>query len=136
MDRFLSKAKDVSSGEWVVGYFYYDYNYEINKSVRIFCKINDKGDNYIIDIKTLCQCARSDSKGQLWENDYFWSNDVEGIIGVITWSDDDDTWMVREVPNTVEDETVPDFEDTLNWLQLNEFSTTEIMDNFIGNIHD
>ena len=54
MDRFLSKAKRVDNGEWVVGY-YFKVNYTI-------CEVGyyimqDKSHDVAIDPSTLCQCT-------------------------------------------------------------------------------
>lgn len=154
-DRYLYKAKFKDENRWVVGHYF-------EHLTRTPCPIGDmvSEDDYMhfimnsgfsdwnmpkqityntINVNTLCQCAKSTKRGRLWEGDIFWECYADGIIGVIEWNDDYDGWIVNLVPNTVENECVPDYSDVLETFRLDEYDGGDyefIYDNLIGSKHD
>lgn len=69
-DRYLSKAKRISDGEWVVGYI---VRYGHTRKEKYYIIPNYASDLYsfLIDENTICQCTGlKDKNGRLiWEND-------------------------------------------------------------------
>lgn len=136
-ERFLSKAKRVDNGEWVVGWFiqglYMSPLIDDNDIVQPEYDYIYTTMIVEIDPTTLCQCTGIKKNGALiFEGDYFWHMIEDGLVGVVYWSDEDMCYSVRIVPNVVENECAPDFETTLEVWELWEYS--EI--NILGNIHD
>ena len=79
-DRYLFKAKTVTDGTWVQGYYVYDYGRDIHYifANEIACPncINDRRkdfslQDYEIDPSTLCHCTgmRDKNAKLIWEND-------------------------------------------------------------------
>jgi len=139
MNRYISKAKRSDNGEWVEGcyvrMFKKDTIVHYEKIMTSFGE--ERSMTYKqIDPNTLCQCTGKEdaNKDLIFEGDYFWLEGAEGEIGVICWYDDRCAWWVKSVPNTVEDECVPDFSTTIENYELGEFFDSEI--HIIGNLHD
>lgn len=69
-DRYLSKAKRISDGEWVVGYV---VKYGYTRKEKYYIVPDYASDLYAIEVdpSTLCQCTGlKDKNGKLiWEND-------------------------------------------------------------------
>lgn len=64
-DRYLSKAKRISDGEWIVGYLY-----RLSENNPPFIMLRKYGESYEVDEHTICRCTGKDKNGNLiWEND-------------------------------------------------------------------
>lgn len=65
-DRYLSKAKRIDNGEWIVGYLY-----RLSENNPPFIMLRKYGESYEVDEHTICQCTGlKDKNGNLiWEND-------------------------------------------------------------------
>ena len=138
MNRYISKAKTLD-GEWVQGYYVKEFKkYMIVNYEKIMTPFGEERSMTYkqIDSNTLCMCTGKEgaNKDLIFEGDYFWLEDAEGEIGVIYWDNDRCAWWVRSVPNTVENECVPDFSTTIENYELGEFLDSEI--HIIGNVHD
>jgi len=145
MERYLCKAKTEKNDECVIGYALagkrsISYTEKENVAV-IITNLNLLSNNglntmtsFVVKRHTLSQCTgRKDGNGKLiFEGDYFWIENAEGEIGVIYWYGM--KWCVRSVPNTVENECVPDFDTTIEIYELEEFYSREI--GIVGNVHD
>lgn len=79
-DRYLFKAKRIDNGEWVQGYYVYDYgrgiHYIFANEIACHNCINDRRkdfslQDYEIDPSTLCRCTgrRDKNDNLIWEND-------------------------------------------------------------------
>lgn len=65
-DRYLSKAKRIDNGEWIVGYLY-----RLSENNPPFIMLRKYGESYEVNEHTICQCTGlKDKNGNLiWEND-------------------------------------------------------------------
>mgnify|MGYP001127399996 CR=1 FL=1 len=72
-DRYLSKAKRINNGEWIVGYLY-----KLSKNNPPFIMLCSKyGESYEVDEHTICRCTGSkDKNGKL-----IWENDIAELFG-------------------------------------------------------
>ena len=85
-DRYLFKAKRLDNGEWVQGFYLYDYGRDIHYifANEIACPncINDRRkdfslQNYEVDPSTICPCTGlKDKNGKL-----IWKNDIADFLG-------------------------------------------------------
>jgi len=141
MDRFLSKAKRVDNGEWVVGYYAKELRYNFFSGEERLVDViysresNGEWDNMYtreIDPSTLCQFARKIKDTQIFEGDYFWHMVEEGLVGVVIWNTEELKWDVKIVPNIKANQCVPDFSNCIEWWELWEYDEIEV----IGNIHN
>ena len=77
-DRYLSKAKRLDNGEWVVGYLY-----RLSESNPPFIMlINKKGESYEVNECTICQCTGLKDKNckLIWENDIVDFLEHKGLV--------------------------------------------------------
>lgn len=71
-DRYLFKAKRISDGEWVIGFYaYINKKHYIYTGQLIRSGLYDIAERFEVDPSTICQCTTSqDKNGKLiWEND-------------------------------------------------------------------
>ena len=127
-ERFLSKAKALFNNKWVTGYYYRETSTQLHY-------INQNGIAVLINTETLCACTglKTEDGTLVFEGDYFWHENDEGIIGVVNYDYDDVRLNVRLIPNTLSGGCVPDFDTTLEWWELDEY---DFIPQIIGNIHD
>ena len=108
MREILFRAKRKDDGEWVSGYYVYDYAHNAhfifkNQLVCPNC-INDRRIDYSvcdyeIDPDTLCQyTGMVDKNGRrIWENDII-KHEISDTIGVVKWYHEDYVgWYVDDV---------------------------------------
>lgn len=89
-DRYLSKAKKISDGEWVVGYI---IRYGHTGKEKYYIVPSYASDLYAIEIDptTICRCTGlKDKNGKLiWENDIVVCRDFTEEKYVIAWKQDE-----------------------------------------------
>ncbi len=106
-DRYLFKAKTVTDGTWVQGYYVYDYARDIHYifANEIACPncINDRRrdfslQDYEVDPSTICQCT-----GLKYKNDnLIWENDIiKTQVGTakVVW--DKSEWRIEWLKNNL-----------------------------------
>ena len=92
-DRYLSKAKRIDNGEWIVGYLY-----RLSENNPPFIMLCSKyGESYEVDEHTICQCTGlKDKNGKLiWENDIVKINN-DKVNTLITFRDFE---IICTIPN-------------------------------------
>jgi uncharacterized phage protein (TIGR01671 family) len=79
-DRYLSKAKRISDGEWVVGYLY-----RLSENNPPFLMLRKYGESYEVDEHTICQCTGSRDKNSklIYDNDI--AKDEKGNLYKAFW---------------------------------------------------
>lgn len=96
-DRYLSKAKRISDGEWVVGYIA-RYGHTRKEKYYIIPSYASDLYSFLIDENTICQCTGlRDKNGKLiWENDI-----VECTHGnaIVEWDRVD--WKIRWIEESI-----------------------------------
>lgn len=142
-NRFLCKAKTIDDKKWIIGYYSSQHIKHVSNVVKwkrvhsivSYGKTHEQENYYEIDSKTLCQCTGLKTKdGTLvFEGDYFWHENEDGLIGIVNYDYDDVRLNVRIIPNVVGSSCVPDFNTTLEWWELEEY---DAIPQIIGNIHD
>lgn len=92
-DRYLSKSKRISDGEWIVGYLY-----RLSENNPPFVMLHKYGESYEVDEHTICQCTGlKDKNGKLiWENDI-----VKTQYGkaVVVW--DKSEWRIKWIDDLI-----------------------------------
>lgn len=91
-DRFLFKAKKISDGEWVVGFYTYIYKkHYIYTGQIISGGLYDIAERFEVDPSTICRCTGlKDKNGKLiWENDIVVCRDFTEEKYVIAWKQDE-----------------------------------------------
>lgn len=71
-DRYLSKAKRISDGEWIVGYLY-----RLSENNPPFIMLRKYGESYEVDEHTICRCTGSKDKN----DNLIWENDIAELFG-------------------------------------------------------
>lgn len=96
-DRYLSKAKRISDGEWVVGYIA-RYGHTRKEKYYIIPSYASDLYSFLIDENTICQCTGlKDKNGKLiWENDI-----VKTQYGkaVVVW--DKSEWRIKWIDDLI-----------------------------------
>ena len=98
-DRYLSKAKRLDNGEWVVGFYAYIHKkHYIYTGQLIHSGLYDVAERFEVDPSTICQCAGlKDKNGELiWENDIV--NHKTGKA-VVVW--DMAEWRIKWIKDTI-----------------------------------
>lgn len=104
MDRYLSKAKKISDGEWVVGYYAVigQRNVIIEKCVENYycpdtCESRHGNQIHKVNSKTICQCTGLKDKNSklIWENDIVKINNSK-VNMLITFRDFE---IICTIPN-------------------------------------
>lgn len=95
-ERYLSKAKRISDGEWAVGYIA-RYGHTGKEKYYIIPSYASDLYSFLIDPSTICRCAgREDKNGNLiWENDIVKINNSEANA-LITFRDFE---IICTIPN-------------------------------------
>ena len=108
MRGILFRAKLIDNGEWVSGYYVYDYAHNAHFIFKnqLICPncINDKRTDfslcdYEVDPETLCQyTGLKDKNGnRIWENDIV-KHEISDTIGAVKWYEEDYAgWCVDDV---------------------------------------
>ena len=123
MDTQLCKAKSISSGQWVCGYYVKGldmYDKEIHiifEPATIFYSHGETDGFEEVDPKTLCRCTGShDKNGKLiFENDILNGNGENEFLGMNVG------WYVQR----------DNFE---SWCELNDLEMYEVTGNILDNI--
>lgn len=121
-ERFLSKAKRVDNGEWVIGYYYKECdNVYIIKDRQKESELN-RNHPYKVIPDTICQCAgREVDKHPLSENDI--CKDSYGGLFKVVWRHD--AWYFESLK-----------ESTWRYAKIREWFDDGVDIEIIGNIHD
>lgn len=79
-DRYLSKAKRISDGEWIVGYLY-----RLSENNPPFIMLRKYGESYEVDEHTICRCTGSRDKNSklIYDNDI--AKDEKGNLYKAFW---------------------------------------------------
>lgn len=96
-DRYLSKAKRISDGEWVVGYII-RYGYTGKEKYYIVPSYASDLYCFLIDKNTICRCTGlNDKKGNLiWENDIV---NTQCGKAIVVW--DKAEWRIKWIKDTI-----------------------------------
>ena len=84
-DRYLSKAKRVDSGEWVIGFYTYIYKKHYIYTRQIIPGgLYDIAERFEVDPSTISRCTGSKDKN----NKLIWENDIlhNGNYFVVRWN--------------------------------------------------
>ena len=124
--KYKAKAVDtLYGGKMLEGYYFKNWeDHFIAWGIT-----NGKANLIKVDPNTICVYT---GIKDVYEGDYFWHLIEEGLVGVVTWNEDEYQWIVNIVPNTVSGKCVPDHGNIVETWDLWEFEEIEI----IGNIHD
>lgn len=128
-DRYLSKAKKISDGEWVVGYI---IRYGHTGKEKYYIVPSYASDLYAIEIdtSTICQCTGlKDKNGKLiWENDI--ANCLtEECCGYIGWNESEAGFYFNVLleDGRFEEEHIYDYQDGIEVIG-NIFDNAELLE--------
>lgn len=130
-DRYLSKAKRIDNGEWVIGFYV-----RVNESDFIYTGqlihggLYTVSKNFKVNPSTICQCTGlKDKNGKLiWENDIVNCMDAE-CCGYIIWNESEAGFYfdVLLEDGRFEEEHIYDYQDCME-VTGNTFDNPELLE--------
>ena len=130
MDTQLCKAKSISSGQWVCGYYVKGldmYDKEVHlifEPATIFYSSGETDGFEEIDPKTLCRCSHDKNGKLIFENDILNGE----LYNVVSYGNGENEFLGMNVGWYVQRDN---FE---SWCELNDLEMYEVTGNILDNI--